>query len=332
MSCEQYREIISAAMDGEADEEELMALRAHLEECPECRAYREALAGLSELLDTELPEPGPSFTESVMDAVREAERSKKVIRLRARRRYTTLAASLLLVAGLGLAAAQSRGKSAPQTPMMMMAAAPAEAAVCEEAEEEEFVYANEYNDNDAADNSVMNPGDAPAENGVYKFVPEPEEPASSPTMDVPAGETDGEEGEPAPMMTMAAPVPAPGAEPEAPAGEPEKPAPMFTMMAPAAGTAAAEERSECANALPDYITIVRAYLLSALPEAAADLDDAEAEIFSLEAEELPDRELCTEGCVPVGRVTAVRFASPSLGCTLTVFVDETGTVFGILRA
>ena len=35
--CEEYELLISRALDGEADETELQALHAHLEQCPACR-------------------------------------------------------------------------------------------------------------------------------------------------------------------------------------------------------------------------------------------------------------------------------------------------------
>ena len=39
MKCEKYRELVSARLDGELEPDELKALDAHLEQCPECAAF-----------------------------------------------------------------------------------------------------------------------------------------------------------------------------------------------------------------------------------------------------------------------------------------------------
>ncbi|MCK4605908.1 MAG: zf-HC2 domain-containing protein [candidate division Zixibacteria bacterium] len=49
MNCEQYRELISARVDGEIESEELDALEAHLEQCPECAAFARQVKQLQEL-------------------------------------------------------------------------------------------------------------------------------------------------------------------------------------------------------------------------------------------------------------------------------------------
>ena len=51
MSCEDYRALISAALDGELSGEEQRTMEEHLAGCEECRAYREALRELSGLLE-----------------------------------------------------------------------------------------------------------------------------------------------------------------------------------------------------------------------------------------------------------------------------------------
>ena len=45
--CRYFEELISARLDGELTEQEEIALRAHLEECENCRAYRDALRAVT---------------------------------------------------------------------------------------------------------------------------------------------------------------------------------------------------------------------------------------------------------------------------------------------
>ena len=53
--CERWLPVISAMVDGEASQEQLMALRPHLRNCPGCRATLKALRGSSEPLAAVLP-------------------------------------------------------------------------------------------------------------------------------------------------------------------------------------------------------------------------------------------------------------------------------------
>lgn len=76
--CEAYAALLDPYVDGELSGEEAEGVRAHLEECPGCRAYvdgalavRSAFPGVEE---TEVPE---GFAQGVMAAVRELEGAKK---------------------------------------------------------------------------------------------------------------------------------------------------------------------------------------------------------------------------------------------------------------
>lgn len=57
--CAYYMELISAELDGELTEAERARLTAHLEQCPACRRYRQALASVSGALADSL-EPPPA--------------------------------------------------------------------------------------------------------------------------------------------------------------------------------------------------------------------------------------------------------------------------------
>ena len=164
MNCEEYRALISCAVDGELTEEEQRQLDAHLTACGGCRAYRDALRSLSEELQRPM-EPPAGLRLGVMDSVRADMRGKRLRRIR---RYGSLAACLVLIASLGLLPRMGKAKSA-EAPMMLQAApaagtvmteaaavndvcteecAPAEAPAAPmpmpEPEEEELLYANSF--------------------------------------------------------------------------------------------------------------------------------------------------------------------------------------------
>ena len=147
MNCEEYRAMISCAVDGELTEEEQRQLDAHLMACEDCRVYRNALRSLSEALQTPVEAPA-ALRSSVMGSVRAEMRKKKI---RAFRRYGSLAACLVLIASLGLLPRMGKAKSA-EAPMMLQAA-PAAGTVMNEA---------------AAADAVCEPEEAPVP------MPEPE--------------------------------------------------------------------------------------------------------------------------------------------------------------
>ncbi len=164
MSCEEYRSMISCAVDGELSEEEKRALEAHLSDCEDCRAYREALGALTEELQA-LPEPPAELKNRVMDSVKAELRRKKLRRLT---RYGSLAACLALALGLGLFRFGGRDAKSAAAPMTMMApaagmtesaSATAENDICEAAEatEEEsmMLMANALPDAEAVARSFL---------------------------------------------------------------------------------------------------------------------------------------------------------------------------------
>lgn len=68
--CAYYMELISAELDGELTEAERARLTAHLEQCPACRRYRQALASVSGALADSLEPPPATLARSVMARVR----------------------------------------------------------------------------------------------------------------------------------------------------------------------------------------------------------------------------------------------------------------------
>lgn len=100
-SCEKYMEMASEYLDGELSPDERAELLTHLEKCSECRAFYEAIRGISENMDiTEAPE---GFAKGVMDALGERPSGKG--RCKKRKifaRVTALAACLALVVAAGI--------------------------------------------------------------------------------------------------------------------------------------------------------------------------------------------------------------------------------------
>lgn len=102
-SCEPYRQAISLSLDGMLSREEEDALRAHLEQCPDCRADYALLQAASEALreegETQAP---PQLLPQVMDEIRR-QSPPKVIPLWRRpqiRALGALAACAVLCIGL----------------------------------------------------------------------------------------------------------------------------------------------------------------------------------------------------------------------------------------
>lgn len=134
--CAYYEELIGAGLDGELTEAEAAALRAHLENCESCRAFSDALRGISESLREDLPTPPADLTDRIMASVRAqaAPKKTKIVPLRLTR-YAALAAVLAVavlagvrLGGLGMRKGAPQAVSAEAPMMAMSAAAPAEAA------------------------------------------------------------------------------------------------------------------------------------------------------------------------------------------------------------
>ena len=96
--CERYEEMISALSDGELSAKEEAELRAHMEQCPDCRAMYEAFAAVGEAIGAQ--EVPATLHSGIMDKVHTAEKASRtqhtIIRLR-----PILAAAACLVVLVG---------------------------------------------------------------------------------------------------------------------------------------------------------------------------------------------------------------------------------------
>lgn len=126
--CAYYMELISAELDGELTEAERARLTAHLEQCPDCRRYRQALASVSGALADSLEPPPATLARSVMarvkalpvpgsapepEAAPAAREGSKRRLARGPVRLAALAAALALVVWAGYKALPRAGSAAP---------------------------------------------------------------------------------------------------------------------------------------------------------------------------------------------------------------------------
>ncbi|MET8461984.1 zf-HC2 domain-containing protein [Micromonospora zamorensis] len=69
MGCEQWREVLSAQLDGEETAAELTAVQGHLDGCADCRAWFTAAAAVTRRVRTRLVTDVPDRTEAILAAV-----------------------------------------------------------------------------------------------------------------------------------------------------------------------------------------------------------------------------------------------------------------------
>jgi len=72
MGCEQWREVLSAQLDGEETAAERTAAQGHLDGCAECRAWFTAAAAVTRRVRTRLVSAMPDRTEAILAATAEA--------------------------------------------------------------------------------------------------------------------------------------------------------------------------------------------------------------------------------------------------------------------
>lgn len=130
-NCDEILDLISAELDGELAEEEKAALYAHLEQCENCRRYRDALREMSDALENDLAEPPAALAQNVMERVSAVSApAKKPARIRYLRplRGAALAAVAVLAiwTGARLFAPKGATASAPTAAADMAAAESAE--------------------------------------------------------------------------------------------------------------------------------------------------------------------------------------------------------------
>ena len=118
--CEEYLELISAAVDGQLSSQARQTLNRHLAQCPHCRALYAAMAENSAALNAVgESEPPEGFARAVMERVK-AEPRARVIPLfrspRAKKLLTCAACALLCVGVVRFAAGSLRmGSAAPSS-------------------------------------------------------------------------------------------------------------------------------------------------------------------------------------------------------------------------
>jgi predicted anti-sigma-YlaC factor YlaD len=69
VNCEQAREAQSALLDGEAGEDERLALEEHLASCPDCVAWRDAVHSITRRTRIAVARPAPQASGQMLDAV-----------------------------------------------------------------------------------------------------------------------------------------------------------------------------------------------------------------------------------------------------------------------
>lgn len=115
-----FEERICAMLDGELSDGEAAELRAHLDECPECRAFLDAMKAVYGLSAKELPEAPPELSKNVMERVlaeagAAADHPRgRVIRFPFRSLAAAAAAALVLWAGARSLPAFRAKSAAPQ--------------------------------------------------------------------------------------------------------------------------------------------------------------------------------------------------------------------------
>ena len=130
--CERFEERISALLDGELSAEEEAELRAHLEQCPDCRAMYEAFAAVGEAVRAQ--EVPATLHAGIMSKVRDAQKAHHTQGVLIRLRPILAAAACLVVLvgttlalgntlGLGRRATKSASDTAEMTVQNTTAAA-----------------------------------------------------------------------------------------------------------------------------------------------------------------------------------------------------------------
>ncbi|MEU5726689.1 zf-HC2 domain-containing protein [Micromonospora sp. NPDC047738] len=69
MGCEQWREVLSAQLDGEATTAEQAGAEAHLDECAGCRAWLDQAAAVTRRSRLTVTVPGPDLVDTILAAL-----------------------------------------------------------------------------------------------------------------------------------------------------------------------------------------------------------------------------------------------------------------------
>ena len=166
-SCEEFELLANLAVDEEATLEELAELNAHLETCPDCRAYFEDIKRIHGVFAREEAAPPEDLARRVMERVRETAQErpaekKKVVPFPHWRRWAALAACCA-VAVLSVWAFRGTGNFKDATVTMDSApqAADARASTEKSAAQEPAVFALDESAAVEDAEPAAEPGEAP---------------------------------------------------------------------------------------------------------------------------------------------------------------------------
>ena len=234
-TCDYYQDLISRLVDGEVSREEYEDLMEHMKSCSRCNAMYAVFHEMSEILQSEEPEPLPEgLHENIMAGVRRSAIEKKNRRLRATWVRTALTAAacavLVLFAAKGLGPADRTEELVIRNSEELQQSAAAAASASPAAEETAAPAAPEETTKPAASPAVQTPAPATAS-------PAPTAAATAPAQTADPYAADAVERTPAPAPKATA-TPAPRAtEPPAPRAT-ETPAPKAAETPVPAETAA----------------------------------------------------------------------------------------------
>ncbi|HEY3011029.1 MAG TPA: zf-HC2 domain-containing protein [Micromonosporaceae bacterium] len=107
MGCEQWRDALSARLDGETDPGESAQVDAHIGACGSCRAWWDEAATITRLVRTSQVVPGPDVTDVVVAAAPGPGRARLAMGLRAM--LSVLGAAQLVLGLMQVAAWGSTG-------------------------------------------------------------------------------------------------------------------------------------------------------------------------------------------------------------------------------
>lgn len=181
-TCEEYRELISLAIDNEITPEDMVELQRHLLECDECRLVYDAFMSISGSLSDELAQPPEGFAQNVMFRIgheQPARRKRSVWK-----RFAAIAACFVILAatasGIGLNRWKN-GSAADNAPKAVYASADT-APEYSEADEEASLFDLHNSDAAAARDESQNS----APDAMEPDAPLVQLPAEEPASDVPA--------------------------------------------------------------------------------------------------------------------------------------------------
>lgn len=179
-TCEEYRELISLAMDNEIAPEDMVDLQRHLLECDECRLVSDAFAAVSDCLAGEASQPPEGFAKGVMFRLGAQQELSARRKRPIWRRFAAAAACFVILAaavsGINLNRWKNQGNS-DEVPRA--ASADSQDADFSDDEQDSVSLFDYYSNNAEPDNDSLPAqdvpsADVPADNGAEEPMTEPE--------------------------------------------------------------------------------------------------------------------------------------------------------------